>query len=40
LVSNILELYAVQPQATDEDAHAARLMARTREIFADEPHAF
>jgi hypothetical protein len=40
LVSNILELYSAQPQATDEDAHAATLMARTREIFADEPHAF
>ncbi len=40
LVSNILELYAVQPQATDEDTHAATVMARTREIFADEPHAF
>jgi hypothetical protein len=40
LVNNILELYSVQPQATDEDTHAATLMARTREIFADEPHAF
>ena len=40
LVSNILELYSAQPQATDEDTHAAMLMARTREIFADEPHAF
>jgi hypothetical protein len=40
LVSNLLELYSVQPQTTDEDTHAANLMARTREIFADEPHAF
>ncbi len=40
LVNNLLELYSVQPQATDEDTHAATLMARTREIFADEPHAF
>ena len=40
LVNNLLELYSVQPQATDEDTHAANLMARTREIFADEPHAF
>ena len=40
LVSNILELYSAQPQATDEDTHAAMLMARTREIFAEEPHAF
>ena len=40
LVSNILELYSAQPEATDEDTHAATLMARTREIFADEPHAF
>jgi hypothetical protein len=40
LVNNILELYSVQPQATDEDTHAATRMARTREIFADEPHAF
>src|SRR5581483_8257371 len=40
LVSNILELYSAQPQATDEDTHAAMVMARTREIFADEPHAF
>ncbi len=40
LVNNLLELYSAQPQATDEDTHAATLMARTREIFADEPHAF
>jgi hypothetical protein len=40
LVNNLLELYSMQPQATDEDTHAATLMARTREIFADEPHAF
>jgi hypothetical protein len=40
LVNNLLELYSAQPQATDEDTHAAMLMARTREIFADEPHAF
>jgi hypothetical protein len=40
LVNNLLELYSVQPQTTDEDTHAANLMARTREIFADEPHAF
>lgn len=40
LVSNLLELYSAQPQATDEDTHAATVMARTREIFADEPHAF
>jgi hypothetical protein len=40
LVNNLLELYSTQPQATDEDTHAATLMARTREIFADEPHAF
>jgi Ion channel len=40
LVNNLLELYSVQPQTTDEDTHAATLMARTREIFADEPHAF
>jgi hypothetical protein len=40
LVNNLLELYSAQPQATDEDTHAANLMARTREIFADEPHAF
>ena len=40
LVHNLLELYSAQPQATDEDTHAATLMARTREIFADEPHAF
>jgi hypothetical protein len=40
LVNNLLELYSVQPQPTDEDTHAANLMARTREIFADEPHAF
>lgn len=40
LVNNLLALYSVQPQATDEDTHAAMLMARTREIFADEPHAF
>ena len=40
LVNNLLELYSAQPQATDEDKHAATLMARTREIFADEPHAF
>jgi hypothetical protein len=40
LVNNLLELYSVQPQPTDEDTHAATLMARTREIFADEPHAF
>ena len=40
LVNNLLELYSVQQQATDEDTHAATLMARTREIFADEPHAF
>lgn len=39
-VNNLLALYAAQPQATDEDTHAAMLMARTREIFADEPHAF
>jgi Ion channel len=40
LVNNLLELYSMQPQATDEDTHAATVMARTREIFADEPHAF
>jgi hypothetical protein len=40
LVNNILELYSTQPQTTDEDTHAAMVMARTREIFADEPHAF
>jgi hypothetical protein len=40
LVSNLLELYAKRGQATDEDTHAADLMARTREIFVDEPHAF
>jgi hypothetical protein len=40
LVNNLLELYSTQPQATDEDTHAANMMARTREIFADEPHAF
>jgi Ion channel len=40
LVNNLLELYSMQPQTTDEDTHAATLMARTREIFADEPHAF
>ena len=40
LVNNLLALYAIQPQSTDEDTHAAALMARTREIFADEPHAF
>jgi hypothetical protein len=40
LVNNLLALYEAQPQATDEDTHAATLMARTREIFADEPHAF
>jgi hypothetical protein len=40
LVHNILELYSLQPQATDEDTHAATLMTRTREIFADDPHAF
>jgi hypothetical protein len=40
LVNNLLELYSMQPQATDEDTHAALLMAKTREIFADEPHAF
>lgn len=40
LVNNLLELYSLQPQTTDEDTHAATLMARTREIFADEPHAF
>jgi hypothetical protein len=40
LVNNLLELYSMQPQATDEDTHAANVMARTREIFADEPHAF
>jgi hypothetical protein len=40
LVNNLLELYSMQPQATDEDTHAATMMARTREIFADEPHAF
>ncbi|HEY3989818.1 MAG TPA: potassium channel family protein [Acidobacteriaceae bacterium] len=40
LVNNLLELYSVQPEATDADTHAATLMARTREIFADEPHAF
>ncbi|HEX6496530.1 MAG TPA: potassium channel family protein [Acidobacteriaceae bacterium] len=40
LVHNLLELYSAQPQATDEDTHAATMMARTREIFADEPHAF
>ena len=40
LVGNLLELYATAAQATDEDTHAATLLARTREIFADEPHAF
>ena len=40
LVNNLVELYATPSQATDEDTHAATLMARTREIFADEPHAF
>jgi hypothetical protein len=40
LVGNLLELYSTTAQATDEDTHAATLMTRTREIFADEPHAF
>ncbi|MCU1246492.1 MAG: hypothetical protein JWN02_2402, partial [Acidobacteria bacterium] len=40
LVNNLLELYAIRGQATDEDTHAADLVIRTREIFADEPHAF
>ena len=40
LVNNLVELYATPAQATDEDTHAATLMARTREIFVDEPHAF
>jgi hypothetical protein len=40
LVSNLLELYAAHGPATDEDTHAADLVARTREIFVDEPHAF
>lgn len=40
LVNNLLELYTTPAQASDEDTHAATLMARTREIFADEPHAF
>ena len=40
LVSNLLELYATPTQATEADTHAATLVARSREIFADEPHAF
>ena len=40
LVSNLLDLYATRGQATDEDTRAAELVARTREIFVDEPHAF
>jgi hypothetical protein len=40
LVSNLLDLYAMRGQATDEDTRAAELVTRTREIFVDEPHAF
>ncbi len=40
LVNNLVALYSTPAEATDEDTHAATLMARTREIFADEPHAF
>jgi hypothetical protein len=40
LVSNLLELYSMRAQATDEDTHAAMVLARSRDIFADEPHAF
>lgn len=40
LVGNLLDLYASREQATHEDTHAADLVARTREIFVDEPHAF
>lgn len=40
LVGNLLALYSTRDQATDEDTHAANLLARTREIFAEEPHAF
>lgn len=40
LVNNLVELYATQGQATDEDARAAELLARSREILVEEPHAF
>lgn len=40
LVGSLLELYATRDQATDEDTHAANLLSATRDIFADEPHAF
>lgn len=40
LVGNLLELYSTRAEATDEDTHAATLLARSGEIFAEEPHAF
>ncbi len=40
LVNNLLELYATQGEASDEDARAAQLLAQTREVLVEEPHAF